>query len=236
MGGPWEPIDETLEVLGLLCEAAGVVGACAVGVREAGGVLRTVSRFLGPASDSGRWLRAAIEEVERRTVDPETADAREPVTALAGVPDAWKGLLAGVLSARATHPWVLHHVGFRHPNADAFRRALELRAAAGETPRESAAPDHERGYTPVRDRYGRVRYYLEDQYFPAGPHDSGRHWDLVTPDPMGLIEVVARAAGAAARPLGTGARSPWAAVWVTDESAGSLGVMARPDWWEVPAS
>jgi len=226
-------IGHALGVLDLLCVSARIRAAGAVGWRNDDGDLILGVRHLGPPGDAKPADRAAaVNAVTRGLEDVRNHHA----VSVKGVPESW-GMLIGraVELGMEAHPWVLHHAGFRYPDREAFRIALSRRAGPDVVPRESRAPDHERGYTPVFDAYRRVRYYLEDQFFPDGPHDHGRHWDVVTADPLGFAEALAAPLGVSVRRLPQGAASPWTAVWVEDPRDGPLGIMARPEWWEVPA-
>ncbi len=226
-------IQDAFEMLELLCGTAAIRAEGAVGWRgDDGGWMLEVRRLGPPGSVRSAERAAALGAVVRKL---ETGPRRF-AAGVKGVPEPW-GVLIGraVELAMEEHPWVLHHVGFRYPDREAFRVALSRRAGGGVTPRESRAPDHERGYTPVFDAHRRIRYYVEDQFFPEGPHDRGRHWDVVTADPVGFVEALAAPLGVRVQHLPRRSGSPWAAVWVEDCPEGALGFMARPEWWEVPA-
>jgi len=140
-------------------------------------------------------------------------------------------LLALVVLYSLTQETRLHHVGYRF----ATEQEMRMNAAGhGTEPIEVPADDHLRLYRPVpdvRSPYG--KYYVESQYFPEGPHSQAMHWDLVTQDPEGLLDFVARAYGVQPKFWEAGENDPVGVVWVTAAKDGTIfGVMARSRFWE----
>ena len=242
-----EWIDPSIALGDCLCRASGDTIALAVGEAAEDGscVLRGV--WLNDPGPERRppaaSLVAALTRAAQLMGSPPSPSSAGAVSglgvgrrfaAVSGWPETWGRLFASILLSQADHPSVLHHLGFRHPSREAFDRELGAKRARGEAPRESEAADHLRGYTQVRDALGRVEYYLEDQFYPEGPQDGGRHWDLVTADPVGFLRAVGRSLGVEPQLFPKLPNSPLGAIWLADEAGNKLGVMARPVWWEVP--
>lgn len=135
-------------------------------------------------------------------------------------------MLALLTLYNALHaPLTLHHAGFRFPNRETYRIENALLGSNG---MERPAADHERTY------FAGPGYYRELQWFPDGPHDRARHWDVVCEEPEKLLRFVAEAYGQEFKPFGdSGPNDPIGVVWATDSDGDKLGIMARPKWWKV---
>jgi len=123
----------------------------------------------------------------------------------------------------------LHHFGVRFPSHEAMNRAS---VASGLMAIEMPANDHFRIYHPVASKDG--IYYLEEQYFPEGPYDFARHWDLTAKSPDHLLWYVANAFGQV--PVlfdDVGPNEPIGVVWIKDKKGNKFGVMAREKWTPV---
>lgn len=237
-------VEQAVTLGDVLCRAVGEAVPLAVGEVDADGSCRLRGTWLnagGPGADPSRAtvaeaLAAAVSLLGGAPGDHGGARSGGGLAAAAGWPAPWGRLLAAILLVQPEHPSVLHHVGFRHPTRDAFQGELAHKRSQGEEPRESAAPDHLRGYTAVFDAHRRVEFYLEDQFYPEGPHDVARHWDVVTPRPVEFLRRVGDVLGVEPQIFPERPASPWGAIWLARGDGAKLGVMARPEWWEVPPS
>lgn len=134
-------------------------------------------------------------------------------------------LLALLTLYHAVHaPLELHHAGFRFPSLDAYQTENSLFRGGMERPAE----DHLRTYFPMRPGY-----YREHQFFPDGPQDRARHWDIVCPDPMDLLRFIAQAYGNEPVLWEPGPHDPFGVAWIPDKDGDKLGVMARVAFWDV---
>ncbi|OGM28405.1 hypothetical protein A2801_02645 [Candidatus Woesebacteria bacterium RIFCSPHIGHO2_01_FULL_41_10] len=142
-------------------------------------------------------------------------------------------LLLAVLTLYAMqHETQLHHVGIRFPSEVSMRLASQGIKAS---PLEVPAADHMRIYHWMPSWHLATNgYYLETQYFPAGPQTEAYHWDLVTEDPVQLLEYVGSAFSITPELFDdSGANDPIGMIWIPDKEGNMMGVMARKDWWYV---
>jgi len=148
--------------------------------------------------------------------------------AVSGWPGVHDKLLALVILYNVLYGDLrLHHVGCRFAERSSFDAENDLFAGMYADGLVRPAADHERVYFQIG------KCYREHQFFPSGPKDGARHWDLVCPDPHGLLRFIAGAYGEEPTLWDVGPNDPVGVVWVKAKDGKVLGVMARSTWWEV---
>jgi hypothetical protein len=119
----------------------------------------------------------------------------------------------------------LHHTGFRYPTQNGYNKAREMFPEGRQLP----ARDHQRWFT----RDGDLR--VEFQWFPEGPYDFARHWDIITKNPAEFLEFIAQAFNTNPKYWEVGPNDPIGMVRIPARSDGSeLNIMARGKRWKIP--
>lgn len=142
-------------------------------------------------------------------------------------------MFALVLNYAMSNEVLFHHVGFRHSSEEELLRAVafdenRIDVVALEVPAE----DHRRFYLKVKNGPGGV-HWIEHQYFPVGNHNPVIHWDVTTPNPMGLLEFVGTSLGIPIATWTAGKNDPVGAVSERNVDGVTYKFMARPHWWTI---
>ncbi|MFC1722086.1 hypothetical protein ACFL0C_00375 [Patescibacteria group bacterium] len=235
-----------------LCEAMGVYAYVSVGNVSESQKVQSLGGWAGtlPVEVSSRAPHVAWGKLGELVLLDGGMNGRLVMTPTAGndVGYGWmgavaqNGLIVGVskwaqehdrllalitLYNQIHHNLLLHHVGFRFPNQDAY--TIENGVYRGGLVRNIPG-DHDRTYFPIKGGF-----YREHQWFPEGPHDSARHWDFVTEEPEEFLWFVASAYDQ--EPVlfdDVEENDPIGMVWIAASSDGTkMGVMARRTWWTV---
>ncbi len=123
-----------------------------------------------------------------------------------------------------------HHIGIRFPTMEAYA-AANFRLEQKATPLVRPADDHLRTYFKL---WAWPVGYVEHQFFPNGPHDNARHWDLQAADPLGFLQFIGDALDTAPISWEFEENSPVGMVKVQPTEEGEvLSVMVRPTWTPV---
>jgi len=129
----------------------------------------------------------------------------------------------------------LHHVGFRHPTEKATVVAVnEDEKRFGVSAISVPAKNHLRWYVPVEtDAAPNGVYWREHQFFPEGDKTPATHWDLVTMNPLDLLEFVAGNLKADFTRWIPGPNDPVGVTWEQNRDGVMYGIMIRSRWWDV---